>query len=529
MLYFVWILINRRFSKMEKYYIGFDAGTQSVKVAIYNLQLECVAEQNYPTHLYYPKAGWVEMNVNEYLVAVKQGIKDCVEQMKQKDLDVSKVRAIFGDGIICGIVGVNEEGEAITPYINYLDSRCQEDVENLSAQNLTIWAEETGNAVPNCMFPAMIARWILKNNLAFQKEGKKFMHNAPYVLSHLAGLNSKDAFIDWGTMSGWGLGFEVYKKAWSDKQLEILEIKREYMPKIVKPWKIIGSLTKEIAEFTGLPEGVSICAGAGDTMQSMLGCGLIDKNMAADVAGTCAMFCVSTDGIKPELSTRESGLIFNSGTLENTYFYWGFIRTGGLALRWYRDNLCKQEGVDEYFDILSQEAEKIPVGSNGVLFLPYLTGGNTEYVNTCGCFLNMTMDTNQATLWKSVLEAIGYDYIGVTDTYRKAGVNLDQITITEGGSRSELWNQIKSDMLDAKVKTLQKAGGALITNILTAAYAVGDISNLKEALTSLLKIKKVYSPSEKNTKYYRNIYTLRKDLIQNKMQKTFEILKEIRE
>src|SRR3712207_9489025 len=95
------------------------------------------------------------------------------------------------------------------------------------------------------------------------------------------------------------------------------------------------------------PEGIAICAGAGDTMQSMLGCGLIDKNMAADVAGTCAMFCVSTDGIKPELSTSESGLIFNSGTLENTYFYWGFIRTGGLALRWYRDNICNQEGRSE--------------------------------------------------------------------------------------------------------------------------------------------------------------------------------------
>lgn len=514
---------------MEKYYIGFDAGTQSVKVAVYNLELKCIAEQNYPTHLYYPKAGWVEMNVNEYLVAVKQGIKDCVIQMKAKGLDISKVRAIFGDGIICGIVGVNEKGEAITPYINYLDSRCQEDVDYLSSKNLKIWAEETGNAVPNCMFPAMIARWFLKNNQSFQKEGAKFIHNAPYVLSHLAGLNAKDAFIDWGTMSGWGLGFQIYKKEWSDEQLEILGIDKKFMPKIVKPWDIIGKLTKEIAEFTGLSEDVAICAGAGDTMQSMLGCGLMDKNMAADVAGTCAMFCVSTDGIKPELSTAESGLIFNSGTLENTYFYWGFIRTGGLALRWYRDNLCNQEGDDKYFDILSQKAEKIPVGSNGVLFLPYLTGGNTEAVNACGCFLNMTMDTNQATLWRAVLEAIAYDYIGVTDIYRRAGVNLDQITITEGGSRSELWNQIKSDMLDTKVKTLQKSGGALITNILTAAYAVGDISNLKEELTSLLKIKKLYSPLEKNTKYYRKVYELRKELIQKSMGATFEILKEIRE
>lgn len=513
---------------MGKYYVGFDAGTQSVKVAVYNLEMECVAEKTYPTQLYYPHAGWVEMDADEYLTAAKNGIKDCVEQLKEKNIDPSEIRAIFGDGIICGIVGVDENGRAITPYINYLDSRCQEDVDAITAKNLPIWAEETGNAKPSCMFPAVIARWLLKNNKNFQLTGKKFMHNAPYILSHLAGLKSEDAFIDWGAMSGWGLGFNVYKKEWSDEQLEILQIDKSYMPKILKPWDIVGGISKETAKYTGLTEGIPVCAGAGDTMQSMLGCGLTDKNMAADVAGTCAMFCVSTDGIKPELSTPESGLIFNSGTLENTYFYWGFIRTGGLALRWFRDNICGHIGEDGYFDILSHQAESVPCGSNGVLFLPYLTGGNSEIPDACGCFMNMTMDTNQSVLWRSVLEAIGYDYIGVTDIYRKAGVSLDQITITEGGSRSDLWNQIKSDMLNTQVKTLKNATGAVMTNILTAAYAVGDITDLKGSLDILLSPKKLYSPSPENTSYYRNIYNLRKKMLEQDMSETFKILKKIR-
>ncbi len=513
---------------MKKYYIGFDAGTQSVKTAVYDLEMNCLAEKTYPTQLYYPQAGWVEMNADEYLEAAKKGIRDCVEQLKNKNLNPEDIRAVFGDGIICGIVGVNQEGNAVTPYINYLDSRCQEDTDNLSEKNLSIWGEETGNAKPNCMFPALIARWLLNNNENFKKSGKKFMHNAPYILSHLAGLKAEDAFIDWGAMSGWGLGFNVYKKEWSEKQLDILNIDINFMPRIVKPWDIIGGLSKEMAEFTGLKEGTPICAGAGDTMQSMLGCGLTDKNMAADVAGTCAMFCVSTDGIKPELSTPESGLIFNSGTLENTYFYWGFIRTGGLALRWFRDNICNREGEDEYFDYLSKEAENVPSGSNGVLFLPYLTGGNNDIPDACGCFMNITMDTDQKVLWRSVLEAIGYDYIGVTDIYRKAGVDLNQITITEGGSRSSLWNQIKSDMLNTNVKTLKNAGGAVMTNILTAAYAVGDITDLKEKLSSLLETKNTYTPHKKNTEYYRKIYTLRKKMIHQDMNEVFKTLKDIR-
>lgn len=178
------------------------------------------------------------------------------------------------------------------------------------------------------MFPAMFARWFLKNNEAFNRDGVKFVHNAPYILMHLAGLKGEDAFIDWGAMSGWGLGYDVQKKCWSDEQLEILGIDRKYMPEIVKPWDKVGGLSEAMAERTGLRAGIPILGGAGDTMQSMLGSGIFEAGQGVDVAGTCAMFCVSTKGIIPELSKPGTGLIFNSGTLPDTYFYWGFVPHG---------------------------------------------------------------------------------------------------------------------------------------------------------------------------------------------------------
>ncbi|MFR1025432.1 MAG: hypothetical protein ACLSE8_02990 [Parasutterella sp.] len=136
-------------------------------------------------------------------------IKRCVDDIKALGYDPKDVRAVMGDGIICGIAGVNEEGDAITPYINYLDTRTDDDVRFINDLNLDIWVKETGNPEACTMFPAMFARWFLKNNTKFQQQGVKFMHNAPYILSHLAGLKGKDAFIDWGAMSGWGLGYNV--------------------------------------------------------------------------------------------------------------------------------------------------------------------------------------------------------------------------------------------------------------------------------------------------------------------------------
>ena len=477
------------------YYLAFDAGTQSVKVAVYDGNGVQVAVNTNPTTLYYPEQGWVEMDINEYFELVLKGAKKCVEIMREKNLDVNSIRSIMGDGIICGCAGIDEDGTPVTPFINYLDSRTQSDADELAKLNLEIWAKETGNPEPLCLFPALHARWLLKNSQNVNKI-KKFVHNAPYIMLRFAGLKAKDAFIDWGTMSGWGLGYNVVKKEWSDEQLKILGIEKNLMPKIVKPYDIVGRLSKECSELTGLPEGISICAGAGDTMQSLLACGVYEPGHAVDVAGTCSMFCISTGGIVPGLSRKGNGLIFNSGTLPDTYFYWGFVRTGGLALRWFRDNVCGKEGDDSYYKFLSDGAEKLPNGSDGVRFLPWLTGGPEGFREVHGCFINMNMNTDQFVLWRAVLEAIAGEYAEIAERSRKAGTPVDKIIITEGGSKDKFWNQIKADMIQAETITL-KTGGALALNAVAGAYAVGDLKDLKAKISEDLIETGHYYPKEK--------------------------------
>ena len=466
-------------------YLCFDAGTQSVKVGVYDLSGECLAKTANPTHLFYPKPGWVEMDINEYYELAVKGIAECVKILREKDFDLSLIKAVMGDGIICGIAGIDEQGTPVTPYINYLDSRTQDDALDLANKNLEIWAKETGNPEPLCLFPAMHARWLLKN--FSDKNIYKFVHNAPYILMKLAGVKASDAFIDHGAMSGWGLGYDVINKVWSDKQLEILNINKSLMPKIVKPWDIIGRTTKELEDLTGLPAGIEVCAGAGDTMQSLLACGVFEAGHAVDVAGTCSMFCISTSGIVPGLSKKGNNLIFNSGTLPDTYFYWGFVRTGGLALRWFRDNICGKAGDDNYYKYLTQGIidNNIPAGAGGVRFLPWLTGGpaGSGNENVRGCFLNMDLNTHQFMLWRAVLEAIAGEYGEIADRCRASGTPVNKIIITEGGSRDALWNQIKADMIRAETVTLQ-TGGALALNAVIAALGSGnlDLNKLKDIL-----------------------------------------------
>lgn len=508
-------------AQSERYYMGFDAGTQSVKVAVYDEDYNCVAQTNNQTVLRYPSPRCVEMDVDEYVGLTILGMRQCADMMVAEGRDPQAIRSIMGDGIICGIVGVDEDGNAITPFINYLDSRTQDDADAINAMNLDIWGQETGNADASCMFPALFARWFQRNVPDFEENGRKFVHNAPYILMHLAGLKARDAFVDQGAMSGWGLGYNIMRKEWSDDQLSILGIDRSMMPKVVKPWDIMGHLTKEIAERTGLRAGIPICGGAGDTMQSMLGCGIFNPGMGVDVAGTCAMFCVSTDGINEKLSSHGTGLIFNSGSLDDTYFYWGFIRTGGLSLRWFKDSICADK--TDYVD-LSQGAAQVPAGSRGVMFLPYLTGGYGDMMDASGAFLNMTLDTDRSTLWRSVLEAIGYDYMGVTDEYRSAGVDLSRITITEGGSTDFIWNQMKADMIGSEAVVMKTHGGAVMTDCAMAAYAAGDSKDMMADLRGLAEMDRVFVPNTENTKTYREFYDARKSVI-NGMKGVFGTLK----
>ena len=141
----------------------------------------------------------------------------------------------------------------------------------------------------------------------------------------------------------------------------------------------------------------------------------------------------------------------------------------------------------------------------------------------------MTLKDDIFVAWRAVLEAIGYDYMEITDTYRKAGVALDTVTVTEGGSRDELWNQIKADMLASRVVRFRNAGGAVVTNCVFAALASGAIDEPIESLKRTIQLNAAYLPDEENTRLYRRLYDLKTRLVKTDMEKVFDTLVQMRE
>ena len=509
---------------MARYYIGFDCGTMGTKTAIYREDSVRMAEAYRENIISYPHPGRAEMDPRGFVRTVEEGVMECLHK---SGVNPNEIRGISASGIICGIVGINENWEPVTPFVPYLDNRARVEAEWIKANVKPVWLQESGNCIVDEFMPPIILRWFLNHYTGFREKAVKVLNNGPFVLGTLAGLKASEAFLDWATMSGWLIGYDAHARNWSPKQMKALGIPMEILPKIVRPWDVVGFLCPEEAEKMGLPPGIPIVAGAGDTMQSALASGLIEPGLSTDVAGTASIFAVAVDDMVERISLSP-GMMFATGTLEDSYFYWSMIRAGGLSLRWFRDNVAGCPGDPSFYSEMDALAGEIPPGSRGVLFYPYLQGAGPDMPGACGAFLGLYGSSDRAAMWRSILEAIAFEYAQMIQVYRECGIPIKEIIGTEGGSKSPLWTQIKADILGGAYNIPTRSEGGLMADVAVAAYGVGDIQNLKKTMKEWITFRGRFETDPKNFKIYQDVFAIRQSILGSSIKDTFAGLEKIR-
>ena len=509
---------------MAKYYIGFDCGTMGTKTAIYRIDSTRMAEAYRENKISYPLPGWAEMDPMGFVQAVREGIRECLQK---SGINPNEIRGISASGIICGIVGIDGNWNPVTPFVPYLDNRARSEADWVKANVKPVWLEESGNAIVDEFMPPIILRWFLNHYTGFREKAVKVVNNGPFVLGKLAGLKAEDAFLDWGTMSGWLIGYDAVKRNWSRKQMEALGIPMKILPRIVRPWDVVGYLCEAEASIMGLPSGIPIVAGAGDTMQSALASGLIEPGLGTDVAGTASIFAVAVPGMIEKISNAP-GMMFAAGTLEGSYFYWSMIRAGGLSLRWFRDNVANRAGDPAFYAEMDELAGEVPPGSNGVLFYPYLQGAGPDLPGACGIFMGLYGSSDRVSMWRAMLESIAFEYSQMIQIYRDNGIPLKEIIGTEGGSKSHLWTQIKADILGGAYNIPTRSEGGLMADVAVAAYGVGDIEDLKKTMQEWITFRGRFEPDPKNYGIYRQIFAERQAMLGTSLHDIFAGLEKIR-
>jgi len=279
----------------SQYFIGVDIGTTGTKATITDEKGRQLAIAYEESKLYYPRVGWVEQKPEDFYSSVVNTVREILRKSQVNPKDVA---SIAFSGQMAGILGIDKNWSPVIPYDSWLDIRCKKYIDMLMEKYADLLIEITG-APPTVDHLPKMMWWKNERPEIFEKI-YKFTVPAVYVAGRLAGLKGDDAFYDYTYVTFTGL-FDIKRMEWSEELSKTFDLPLDKLPRVVKPWDIVGELTSEEAERLGLVKGIPVAAGAGDAMACSLGAGLTEPGICLDIAGTASAFYVSVNTIVPDM------------------------------------------------------------------------------------------------------------------------------------------------------------------------------------------------------------------------------------
>ena len=471
-------------------FIGIDIGTQGTKAMLCNQAGKVLSEAFCASKLIRPDTNTVYEDADDIFCSV---IK-VISEMTAKCPDISQnICAIGMDGQMAGIMGIDEDFNASTVLDSWLDSRCKDYTALLQEQAGEQCIESSGGQIIHAHAPKIL--WWKNEQSEAYKKTKKFVMPNGFVAGKLCGLKADDAFMDY-TFLHFNNFSDNRNLCFNDALLSLFKVEKEKLPRIVSPEEVIGTVTDEYAKACGLPKGVKVIAGCGDTAASSLGAGVTKAGLAYDVAGTASVFACATENFVPD--TKHKTMLFSRSVCEGLFLPLAFISGGGLCLKWYSE-LCKTSLRE--LDALSETAsfEDTPI------FLPHFSGRTCPLDNkVSGAFLKITPKTGNAEMYKAVIESIAFEYKSYLDILRDNNCLPENTTVigVGGGTKSAVFSQIKADVLGLRYITPEKADSAPAAMALLSAHATRYRTEPLSELFSPDENGAVYTPDFEKTASY---------------------------
>lgn len=492
----------------KTYLIGVDLGTMGTKAAIFDTGGNLVALAFEESKLLYPKPGWVEQEPEDFYLSSLRTIKECLEK---SGVEPGEVAALAFDGQMAGIGTIDAQWQTPTVYDSWLDTRCKPYIDRMR-EHQDIIIEKTGGP-PTYSHGPKILWWKEEQPEVFRKI-VKFVVPGGYVAGRMAGLKGEEAFMDY-TYVHFSCLSDTRKAAWDGELCDLFEVPMEKLPRIVKPWEIIGQLTPEAAEGCGLLAGTPIAAGCGDQAAGMLGAAMVEPGLVFDVAGTASVFAICVDEFIPDL---EHNTLFTARLVpEDLWYALAYINGGGLNLRWFRDELAQEEKKEaqltgkRVYALLDETAAAVHPGSEGLIFLPHLGGRVTPSdPDIRGLWLGFTWSHGKGHLYRSLLEGVAYEYAHYLGIERSLFPHMEfkEARVIGGGSVSDFWNQIKADILGIPYVRLNRQEYAVLGSAIVAGYAVGVFDDLKATAKGFVEPISRIEPRPDHHAYYRPLVDL---------------------
>lgn len=450
--------------------LGIDYGTTSVKAQLVSESLD-VLDSALIDYTLISQGATVEFEAEKYIGI----LKDIISKISEKN----KPDALAIDTQCETLILTDEHGVPVRPAIVWLDNRATEEAEIIEKHFTRKKVYEiTGQPEVTATWPACKLFWVKRHEPEVWAKTKKVFLLEDFLLYHLTGR-----FVTEKTLQSSSVYFDIKCSDWWDEMLDFIGVSRTMLPELIDSGVLVG-------EF----DGIKVVTSAMDQVAGAVGAGVVKKGIISEMTGTTMAIYVPTDKV-PEF--REDSFTPCHYSFDNSYCLLSWSPTAGMALKWYRDAFLK----DMSFRDIDAECERIPVGCDGVVFLPYLCGSTMPKYNpdARGSFTGLTTEHTPFHLARSIMESVACVLKNNLDSL---GVEVDEIRVMGGGSKSPLWCQMKSDMTGVKLTTLENSETACLGSAILAGVGIGVFESVNKA-SFLINTSKSYKPSGKD---YSRVY-----------------------
>ncbi len=456
--------------------LGIDVSTTGAKALLIDEQGRVIRSATTPLTLSTPQPLWSEQDPADWWKEIKVSIRQALESAGVTGADIT---AIGLTGQMHGLVLLDEHGQILRPAILWNDQRtgsqCDEIRERVGRERLI---QITGNdALTGFTAPKIL--WVQENEPEVWAKVRHILLPKDYIRYRLSGEFAVDKAGGAGTIL-----FDLSKRTWSDEMITALEIPSQYLPPTFEGSDITVRISDKGAAETGLAPGTPVVGGGGDQAAQAVGVGAVKPGIIALTLGTSGVVFATTEAPFVEPEGRLHAFCH---AVPNRWHFMGVMLSAAGSLQWYRDTLAPKESFDDLIDA----AADTPLGSEGLFFLPYLTGERTPYPDPLarGAWIGLTVRHYRGHMTRSVLEGVAF---GIKDSFsliQSSGLShIDQVRISGGGAKSAHWRQIMADVLGAELVTVNTTEGAAFGAALLAGVGAGIYESVPAACEATIKI-----------------------------------------
>lgn len=490
------------------YFLGIDSSTTATKALLMDEmgQVVGVASSEYTYETLHPL--WSEQSPHLWWEAAVKSIRNVLAESAIAPLDVKGVGLT---GQMHGLVLLDARGEVLRPAILWNDQRTGPQCDQIRARiGKERLIQITGNdALTGFTAPKIL--WVQQSEPHIYQQIAQILLPKDYVRFRLTGRYALDRAGGAGTIM-----FDLKNRDWSPEILDTLEINPYWLPPTFEGDALTGEISLEAATATGLVAGTPVFGGGGDQAAGAVGMGAVTEGVVSVSLGTSGVVFAAVDSPVIEPQGRLHAFCH---ALPDKWHLMGVMLSAAGSLRWYRDTFAP--GLD--FDRLLMPAQEIPPGSEGLLFLPYLTGERTPHPDPLarGAFVGLTVRHSLPHTTRALLEGVAFGLRDSFELMKEIGLGeITQVRLSGGGAKSPLWRQILADIFEIELVTVNTTEGAAFGAALLAATGAGIFPDVEIACQRTIRITGVTQPTQ-NSAAYRQIYPLYRSLYPA-LQSSFE-------